>query len=214
MKRFLITRPQHDPDVSYLYFWGEEILNFAEENNIFFSDFKGEKANREEVSKFLSKQNPTLVMFNGHGNPKTIAGHKNEPLIKSGENEQLLKSKITYAVACDAAVDLGKKIITKGGLAFIGYEGPFGFAHEPTRECNPRKDKFAEPFKIISNEITLSILKGNTVKEAYNRSQQLCSKLIKQYSASDANKEYETIRFWLFWDKYYQRVYGDELEKF
>lgn len=213
MEKILITRPCHDPNVSYLYSWSEEILNFAR-GNILFSDFKKEKANREEVSKFLVKQNPKFIMFNGHGSPTTIAGHKDETLIESNDNEHLLKSAITYAVACNAAVDLGKKVVEKGGLAFIGYEGPFGFAHEPSRECAPGKDKFAEPFKAISNEIVFSILKGHTVKESFNKSQQLCLRLIKKYSASDADKEHKTIRFWLFWDKYFQQFYGDGEARF
>ena len=209
MGNFLITRPTHDSAVSYLHSWSRSVLDFAREKNISVSDFNGEKANRNEVSKFLAKQKPKFVVFNGHGSPTTVEGHKDEPLIKSGENEDLLKSKITYAIACEAAADLGRKVIEKGGLAFIGYEGPFGFAREPSREGNPGKDKFAQPFKLISNEIILSLLQGKTVMEAHSRSQRLCSKLIKKYSASDANKEYETIRFWLFWDKQFQTVCGD-----
>ena len=214
MKHFLITRPAHDSNVSYLCFWSEEIIDFSHKNGISCSDFKKEKANREDVGKFLTKQNPSLVVFNGHGSPTTIAGHQNEPLVRSDDNEQLLKSKITYALACDAAADLGKKAVAQGACAFIGYEGPFGFAHEPSRVCTPAKDKFAEPFKMISNEIVISLLKGNTVQQAYAKSQQLCSKLIKKYSSSDADKENETIRFWLFWDQYFQKVHGDGLATF
>lgn len=214
MKRFFITRPSHDATVSYLHAWGAEIIGFAEQNNIAYTDFKKEKANKEEVCKFILKQTPRLVMFNGHGNPLTIAGHKDEPLVTADENEEILASTITYAVSCEAAVELGKKIIQKGGTAFIGYEGPFGFAHEPSRECNPAKDKFAEPFKLISNEITVSLLEGHTVKEAHDKSQQLCSKLIKKYSTDETDKESQTIRFWLFLDKHFQKVYGEWSAKF
>ncbi len=213
MKRLFITRPSHDTTVSYLYAWGAEIIDFVEKNNISYTDFKKEKANKQEVCQFLLKQT-RLVMFNGHGNPTIIAGHKDEPLVTADENEKLLASTITYAVSCDAAAELGKKIIQVGGIAFIGYAGPFGFAHQPSRECNPAKDKFAEPFKLISNEITVSLLSGHTTKEAYDKSQQLCSQFIKKYSVNDADKESETIRFWLFWNKHFQKVYGDESARF
>ena len=214
MKKFFITRPSHDTTVSYLYDWGAEIIDFAEKNNVSYTDFKKEKANKQEVCRFLLKQTPRLAMFNGHGNSTTIAGHKDEPLVTADENEPVLASTITYAVSCDAAAELGPRIIQRGGIAFIGYAGPFGFAHQPSRECNPTKDKFAEPFKLISNEIIVSLLSGHTTKEAYDKSQQLCSKLIKKYSVDDVDKESETIRFWLFWNKHFQRVHGDESAKF
>ena len=66
-EKFLITRPNHDDRVSYLHNWGKEILLFADKNNIKYSDFEGKEANRNEVTKFLQKQNPKLVLFNGHG---------------------------------------------------------------------------------------------------------------------------------------------------
>lgn len=214
MNHFFITRPCHDPAVSYLYSWGEELLHVAESRNVPYSDFRKEKANKEEVAKFLAKRCPRLIMFNGHGSPTTIAGHKDQPLIKMNDNEQLLAGAITYAVACDAAAELGLKVAQYGEqqgreTTFIGYAGPFGFAHQPSRECTPAKDKFAEPFKQISNEIILSLLRGSTAQEAHHKSQQLCSKLLKKYSLSEADKENETIRFWLFWDKQFQKVLGN-----
>lgn len=214
MKKFFITRLGHDSVVSYLYAWSEEIVTFAEEKNIPYSDFKKEKANKEEVHKFLVKQSPRLVMLNGHGSPKAVAGHKDEPLIIMDQDEELLASTITYAVACDAAAELGKNVVKKGGTAFIGYEGPFGFAHQPSRECTPAKDVFAEPFKLISNQIMVSLLSGHSVQEAYDKSQQLCSRFIKKYSTSDVDEESQTIRFWLFWDKYFQKVLGNEMARF
>lgn len=209
-KKFLITRPQHDRAVNYLYYWAAEVLHFAKNKSINFSDFKGPKANRKEVSKYLEKQRPKLVIFNGHGTTDTIYGHKDEVLIKNNENENLLKDSITYAIACDAAQKLGKKIIEKGGKAFIGYKGPFGFAHDASRECTPAKDHIAEPFKKISNEINVSLLNAQTVKQAYEKSQQLCSKLINEYAVSDAKSENKHIRFWLFWDKNFQTYLGEE----
>ncbi len=211
MNRFFIIRPCHDQAVSYLYSWCEELLHFARSHNVLYSDFQKEKANNAEVTKFLAKQCPKLIMFNGHGNPTTIAGHKNQPLVKMNDNEHLLTNAITYAVACDAAVELGRKVAQQGEeTAFIGYEGPFGFVHQPSRECTPAKDKFAVPFKQISNEIIFSLLKESTAQETYHKSQQLCSKLLKKYSLSEADKENETIRFWLFWDKHFQKVLGNK----
>ena len=78
-----------------------------------------------------------------------------------------------------------------------------------TPDSCPMKDKFSEPFKRISNEVIISLLKGKSIKEAYEKSQQLCTKLIIEYSASESEKSYKEIRFWLFWDKTFQKYLGD-----
>lgn len=213
-KRFLITRPNHDDAVSYLFQWSIEILKFAKNKGINYSDFKGSKANRKEVTKFLIKQDPGFVIFNGHGSRNIINGHKDEPIIICDENEHLLKSKITYAIACDAAAELGQKAVDKGANAFIRYEGPFCFVRDAAKECTPSRDKFVVPFKKFSNEVIISLLKGKTIKEAYERSQKIGLDLIKEYSASDAIPEYKDIRFWLFWDKNFQKFIGEEIASF
>ena len=214
MKKFLITRPTHEIRVTYLFHWGKEILEFAKKKSINFTDFKNGKANRKDVEKYLKKQNPRLVLFNGHGNTSMICGHDDEPLIISNENEDLLNSKITYAIVCDAAKKLGKNAVKKGCDAFIGYEGPFGFVRDASRECNPFKDKFAEPFKEISNIIVTSLLKGDSVEESVEKSKHLTSELIKKYSTSDAEPGFKDIRFWLFWDKFFLNFIGDPTAKF
>jgi len=213
-EKFLITRPTHDDRVSYLDFWSKDIIKFAEDKNIKYSDFRGKKANKEEVTKFLQKQNPKLVIFNGHGTDSIIFGHKNQPLIVSNENDILLKEKIVYAIACDCASKLGITAREKGCKAFIGYTQPFGFVKDASKECIPNKDEFAKPFKEFSNEVSLALLKGKTAKEAKESSQKVATKLLKFYSGSDALPEYKEIRFWLFWDKYFQELIGEGSAKF
>lgn len=44
-EKFLITRPTHDDRVSYLDCWSKEIIEFADNHNIKYSELKGEKAN-------------------------------------------------------------------------------------------------------------------------------------------------------------------------
>ncbi|MDI6806430.1 MAG: hypothetical protein QMD14_01285 [Candidatus Aenigmarchaeota archaeon] len=151
--KFLITRPRHDSIVNYLFYWSREIIKFAENKNILFSDFRDKNANRKNVEKFLNTQNPRLVIFNGHGDAKTICGYNNEPLIVKDENEELLTLKIIYAIACNAAKELGESAVEKGCDSFIGYENRFGFAVDSTRIATPQKDKIAEPFKKFSNTV-------------------------------------------------------------
>ena len=103
--KFLITRPKHEITVAYLFYWSQEILDFAAKRNIGFTDFKGKKANKNNVEKYLGKQKPRLVVFNGHGNATMICGHDDEPLIIRDKNENLLSSKIVYAVKLNCIVN-------------------------------------------------------------------------------------------------------------
>jgi hypothetical protein len=214
MSRFLITRPRHDPIVTYLFHWNEEIIKLAESNNIPFSDFRDEKANRRNVEQFLEIQNPRLVVFNGHGNAETICGHNDEPIIKKNDNEKLLESKIVYAIACDAARELGENAVKSGCAAFVGYENVFGFAVDSTRIATPQKDKIAEPFKQFSNTIVKNLLEGHTSGESVEKAKRVASELIVRYSISTVEPGYAAIRFWLFWDRLFLKIIGNQTAKF
>jgi hypothetical protein len=210
-KIFLITRPEHEYRVSYLHAWSNEIIDFATKNGINFSDFDEKQAIRTNVEKYLKKRKPDFVIFNGHGleDGSAILGHDDEIIIESGKNTDLLKDMIIYARACYSSKILGRDAIKNGALSYIGYSGLFTWVHTSNRECNPIKDKIAEPFKMISNEIPLSILKGHTTIESHEKAKSLCLKLIQEHSSTgdiDLDKE---IRFWLFVDMNIQEHLGN-----
>lgn len=210
LQKILLTRPSHDITTQYLSCWAEDIIKVASERGIGILDLKDAKATCKFVSEYLINNKPGLVVFSGHGSPTTIGGHKNEVLIEAGKNESLLRAMIVYAVSCHAAKVLGKSIVRHGGRAFIGYEGRFGFPRNPHWGCDPKKDKLVEPFRIASNAAPLAILKGNSVGESFERAQQAFLSLIRKYAISDAFPENKDIRFWLFWDMYFQRLLGDK----
>lgn len=212
--KFLITRPQHDDTVTYFYHWCNGIIKAANEKGVNFSDFKGKRANRAGVEKFLKKQNPDFVMFNGHGSASTICGHKDEPLIISNENDILLKGRITYSISCASAKELGKTAVKKGGTAFIGFNEDFCFVRDAQSECSPDRDRFAEPFRLTSSRISISLLEGRNIKEACNEFRQLSVNLIRKYASSDAEPGNKEIRFWLFWNLWHLRAHGNEEAKF
>lgn len=216
-KIFLITRPQHEYRVSYLYAWSKDIIDFAQKNNIDFTDFDKKQATRQNVEKYLMKRKPDFVIFNGHGldDSTAILGHNDEALIEAGKNTDLLRDTIVYARACFSSRVLGREVISKNEKnAYIGYNGLFTWVHSADRECSPFKDKLAEPFKRISNEIPLSILKGHTAMEAHQKAKDLCLRLIQEH-ASTRNEEIDAeIRFWLFVDMNIQEQLGNPNARF
>ncbi|MBI2642325.1 MAG: hypothetical protein HYW97_00540 [Candidatus Wildermuthbacteria bacterium] len=130
------------------------------------------KANRKTVESYLDRQKPSLVIFNGHGDAGAVLGHNNEALISiENKNEHLLAGKSVFIRACTAGSLLGKSIKEKGAKGFIGYKIPFVFWHDPTANLShPLRDLDAEPFRICSNQVAISLLKNHTVREAHNLS--------------------------------------------
>ncbi len=211
MSKMLITRPNHDTSTTYLYKWSESLINVAEKNGISVSDFKATKAIRNEIEKFLKKQIPLLVVFNGHGSEDSICGYKDEVLIKSGENEHLLKSKIIYAVSCNSAKVLGKITVDKGAKCFIGYDDVFVSLYD--KNCSSGReleDNIAKPFLDSSNQVVLSLLNGKKSREAYDKSQSTFRKWIEYFSSSASPPGSEHIVSWLIWDMFCQKLIGDE----
>lgn len=208
-KRFLVTKPNYDTTTNYLSHWSSKYLEYARRKGIDFTEFKANKATRKAIDKFLKKQNPKLVVFNGHGKSNLITGHKQEVLIKVGENEELLKSKIVYAISCQSAKELGPKSIAKGTKAYIGYDDDFVFVFDKNQTCIPLNDKLAKNFLEPSNEIVISLLKGNTAKESYDKSQKMFKENINKLLTTEALPGSKNIVWWLLWDMDHQKVLGN-----
>ncbi len=169
--KVIITTPNYDDATAYLYHYAEELIKFAENRGIAVSQLKRPRLRRENLQSSILQQKPQLLLFNAHGDEKTIYGDKTnqetEYLIKEGQNHQLLEGKLTYARACSAAASLGKACTNKSGC-FIGYNQPFSFWIDTSRTTTPLKDKIAQLFLQPSNDLAISLLRGKTVGEAVN----------------------------------------------
>lgn len=206
---FLITLPNHDDTTHYLYYWGKTAVALAESKSIKVLELSKRRANKKEVSGMLSKQNPSMVMFNGHGNDNLISGCDNEPLIVAGENESLLKDKIVYAISCRSAKILGPESIKKGTRAYLGYDDDFILVYNQKEMTRPLNDKTAELFLKPSQEMIISLIKGNSAGKSYEKSQQLFKENIARLLSSESTKEDASIVRYLWWDMKHQVCLGD-----
>ncbi len=165
----LITMPNYDDATAYLYCYAEELVTFAEERNISISQLQRPRLQRNILEESIRKQNPQLLLFNAHGDERTIYGDKMgkaaEYLIREGENHELLQGRLTYARACSAAASLGRASTQKSGC-FIGYNQPFSFWTDTSRTATPLKDKVAQLFLQPSNELAKGLLRGKSAREA------------------------------------------------
>lgn len=213
MKKVLATRPEHDDTMHYLSKWCKAVLDFAKTKGFKVLDLNQERANRKEVEGMLSKQNPDLVIFNGHGNVNVVGGNKNEPLVISGKNEEFLANKLVYAISCKSGKVLGPKSVKAGASSYIGYVDDFIFFYDPNIMTHPTDDKTAKLFLEPSNEVAISLIKGKTASESSAKSKELFKKNITKLLSSEASNEDSIYARYLWWDMKNQVCLGEATSK-
>lgn len=216
VKKFLITRPNHDVITSYLYDFSKEIVKTVKEaKDMHVTDLEGSQVTRVNLEKSLSKESPKLVFLNGHGNRKEVCGHRDE-VILDNKNVELTKGKIIYALSCDSLAELGEVAFEKGAEAYIGYKASFMFICDPSRESTPDKDKNALPFKRVCVALINSLVFGMNVGEAIKRTKEEYRNLIRSYGTSEDDPYGDTplIRFALAWNLEFLDMEGNELAHF
>jgi hypothetical protein len=153
------------------------------------------------------------LFINGHGNEIEIAGYDDETLVKVGLNEYLLQNKIIYARSCDAASVLGDMVSKKYATTFIGYKKSYVLGRNPSKASHPLTDEVARLFTEPSNLVAISIIKGNTAGDAYNKSQQQMMKNFFFMLSSSATSNQRDAAVYLWANRKNQVVFGDKEAK-
>lgn len=205
----LITRPNHDLITTYLFEWSQFVIDEANKKHVQVLDLSGRKANKKDLTSYILKNDPILLFFNGHGNENAITGYDNELLVSSDDNKELLAKKIIYARSCDAANNLGELCIKNGTIAFIGYKRKYSIAYTYSGSSHPLRDQLAKLFIEPSNLIPISLLKGNTVKDAYRKSQEAMSRNFSFMLSTRATQAQKDSAPYLWINKKYQVALGD-----
>lgn len=206
----LITLPDFDPTTKYISEWNKSIivpamLRNCRDNHI----LEKQKANRSHVKYTIEKENPRLLIFNGHGDDDCICGHNNEILIKLGENDNLLDSRIVHSFTCSSAGQLGVK---SKADAFVGFDDKFLFWMHRSSETKPLRDPLATPQIKSAITVPFEIVKGRSVNEAYDISQTAYASLIKEYtwnSSKYTTEEIQRVLPFLIWNKMHQKMIGN-----
>lgn len=209
-KSLLIIRPFYENPTNYLYCWSESLINLAKEKGFEVSDLRGKKAIRSEVEGRLEKMKPNFVVFNGHGNEKSIYGQDDELLISVGLNEKLLVNKVVFARSCLSAKKLGKVCIKNGTISYLGYDEDFVFIFDIESVIKPTSDKTAKLFLEPSNQVIRSLLKGNSTSKANNSGKDMYLKNITSLLTSETTKEDSSVLRYLVWDMKHQVCLGDQ----
>ncbi len=204
----LITRPEHDPTTKHLAHWSQAIVDMAVHKGFDVFDLRRASANRTEFIGRMKKLQPRFVILNGHGDEETVAGHDNEPLIEADVNEDLLYNRITYAVSCNSAAELGVHCSEHPCTTFIGYTDKFIFSLTRSTSSRPLQDVRARPFMESSNQVALALLKGHTAAEASQKSKELFQKNYRSLLSSTSNPDALHDAQLLWWDMMHQVCLG------
>lgn len=200
----LVTRPNFDLTTRYISTWAKKIITLAKEKGSDVFDLDKNRANRKEFESMVTKNKPTLVFLNGHGDYNVVAGQDNEELLRVDDNERLLNSTIVYALSCRSGKNLGPSCVKSGADAYIGYNEDFIFLYDENKRTRPEQDKIAEIFLEPSNQIMVSLLKGHMPKEAHENSKRsFARKIGKLLSSQSTTLESSAVRY-LIWDMQYQ----------
>ena len=205
----LITRPNHDLINTYFYLWTQQVIKYADKHGIKVLDLDKDKASKQKFTSYINKHNPKVVFMNGHGNENCVAGYRDEIIIEAGRNEKLLDDKIVYVRSCNVAAGLGNVCIHNKTLAFIGYTKKYSLGYTPSSIHQPLRDKVAKLFLEPSNLIPISLIKGNSVKEAYRKSQDAMWKNFLFMISTKATKEQSDAAPSLWRNRKYQIPLGD-----
>lgn len=209
-KALLVTRPNHDLITTYLFCWSKLVIEEARKKGIKVLDLRGKRAGKKTFTSYITKHQPALVFFNGHGDEATITGYDNKVLVRAGRNEKMLAKKIVYARSCDAANKLGQACIRHKTLAFVGYKRKYAIGYSPSKITTPLKDKVARLFIEPSNLVPISLLKGNTVKDTYKKSQNAMWRNFLFMLSTKASQAQKDAAPYLWVNRKYQVALGDQ----
>ncbi len=182
MKRVIVSLPNHDDTTRYLSEMTKILIKRLDQTGkALFTLVEGGEFVKATFESRLKATSFDFVFINAHGFFDSIIGNDGKSVVTSAENEGLFNNKIVYARSCSAAAVLGKTSVKKGCRAFIGYVGPFMFLFDPRFMSNPAKDELSRPFFESTNLIPESIVKGNSVADALEKSKNKYEKEIAYF---------------------------------
>lgn len=207
----VITRPNHDVTTTYLFYWSQSIVDYANKRSSCAIDLRGRRATRKEFESVLRKRvGQAFIFLNGHGSAEKVAGQDDEVLVEVGGNDDIFFGTVVYARSCSSAAVLGPSSVAKGAIAYLGYTDDFVFFIEDGYMSRPLKDKTARLFLEPSNQVATAILKGHAVGEANGQSKDMIQHTIQTLMTSETPKEEKELIPYLRWNLIHQVCLGDQ----
>lgn len=207
----LITLPDSDLTTRCISEWNKDVLfPIIRKRKIRVHILDGNKVTRSHFEHTVSKEDPRLLIINGHGDlsGESVYGQA-EIIVKQGVNDRLFDSRIVHSFTCCSAKGLGKKSPAE---AFIGYDNVFAFSSNRSTTTKPLQDNFAKPPIYCALMAPHALLRGKTAAEAYEESQKNYQQHIDEYlwnSDKHTAEELQRVLPFLLWNMQHQVVAGN-----
>ncbi len=158
-------RASFDLPTNYLSYWLGITVSHAIRLHYNVVDLFGDAATKQKLQEALVGTDPAFVCLGGHGGPDEMTLQDRETVI-TAQNANWMAQRLSYFFSCLTGQRLSQDIVAAGGEAFLGYNEEFGFIVSPPYV--PSTDPRAKGFMEAGNAVTLSLLRGYSIKDAYN----------------------------------------------
>lgn len=229
-KRVLVTRPKMvgDNATGHTFGWAFPVIKYAKDRGYEVLDYQRHFVTYNNISDILVSYKPDLYIHFGHGCPKNLIG-QSECIITNGQsnfnveplhinsylskytyrmdddimcdklcsrssNVELLKGINTVAYSCHSTRGLGRCAMGKGARSYAGFDDYLIFMTDSIETENIFRDSMLQ--------YTYSLLDGDTIKTATEKTLNAFDKNIKRY------KNVDYLGKLLLWDRMYFRAYG------
>lgn len=230
-KKILITRPKMvgDNATGHTFSWAIPVIKYAKDRGYEVLDYQRHFVTYNNISNILESYKPDFYIHFGHGCPSNLIGqseciitngHSNfniEPmhinsylsnytyrmdddimcdkLCPRSSNVELLNGIHTAAYSCHSAHRLAKCAMGKGAKSYAGFDDYLIFMTDSIETENIFRDSMLQ--------YTYSLLDGDTVRTATNKTLDAFDRNIKKY------KHVDYLGKLLLWDRMYFRTYGN-----
>jgi hypothetical protein len=208
-RRFLLTRPDHDPAVTYLSFWSLPLITQAVKHEFTVDDLAESRVTVANFNRSL-EFSPSLILINGHGLPELITGYKNQVIISTKLINQQLAGAIIYGRSCQTANLLGPALINAGVKTYIGYTNDLVIV--TSESPNPLDDKIASLFLEPLNLIISQLLLGHKSITGFKKCQKALRKNIR-FLLKSRLKQTRDLAAYLWHDLNCQVLLGNDQSK-
>ncbi len=201
--------PDYEIATRYGAAWQKLVTNAAIDVGLDITELYGSNATGKKFFSVLETQDPILVNIFGHGNYNIIAGQDDEIYLIGCQTDGVLAGRIIYNLSCRSGRDLADSAISKGAIAFLGYNEDFIFiiteGNHPDGGMNdPLADEASRGFFESHNSAPISYLKGATIPNSYWESQNTFNYWIEVWEEIDSQ-----VASLLVWDRDHQVMKPD-----
>ena len=172
-------------------------------------ELRDELATKQFVWDTIKSIDPILFFGVGHGTEDVFTGFRGD-IIFSTCNNEVLKNRIVFLISCLTGVKLGKDMVDKGAIAYLGFKKEYLVPIKVPPKCRDpmRYDEYAKPVVEPIIKALSALLSGAPIKivrrvliDSYNQ-------WIKKLSESNWSAA-PYIIYALTWNRDAVIAYGD-----